>query len=328
MHKEFFICFLLIAIYRECYSHTHHLHNSHKEREEDGARSPRDHSHFNDGEHKNEFDHESILGSVKEAEEFDDLPPAEAKRRLEILLKKMDRNKDISIDQKELHSWILRSFRMLSEEESEERMEEVDEDEDGVVTWEEYISETYGIKDPEDIPLLEGTEREDEQKLLQEDRQLFNAADENLDGRLNAKEFLAFSHPEEDPKMLPVILQQTLDDKDGDKDGIISFQEFIGDKGKDHDKEWLLSEKDKFDHEYDKDGDGVLTRNEILGWVVPSNEDIASDEVDHLFASSDDDGDGLLSFAEILTHHEIFVGSEATDYGDHLQNLDRFEDEL
>lgn len=56
--------------------------------------------------------------------------------------------------------------------------------------------------------------------------------------------------------------------------------------------------------------------------------DIAEDEVDHLFGSSDDDNDGVLDFAEILTHHDIFVGSEATDYGEHLQNLDRFDDEL
>lgn len=68
-------------------------------------------------------------------------------------------------------------------------------------------------------------------QLLKEDRQLFNAADENLDGRLDEKEFLAFTHPEEDPKMLPIILQQTLDEKDTDKDGAINFQEFVGDKG-------------------------------------------------------------------------------------------------
>jgi len=52
------------------------------------------------------------LGSVKTAEEFDSLPPEEAKRRLKMLLTKMDRNKDGQIERKELHSWILRSFRL------------------------------------------------------------------------------------------------------------------------------------------------------------------------------------------------------------------------
>ncbi|XP_042226180.1 reticulocalbin-2-like isoform X2 [Homarus americanus] len=309
-------------------AHTHHLHNAQKEREADGARSPRDHGHYVDGEHNTDFDHEAILGSAKDAEEYDQLPVSESKRRLEILLLKMDRNNDKLIERTELHSWILRSFRMLSEEESSERMDEVDEDEDGYVTWSEYISETYGITEPDDQQLLEKEDQAEEQRLLSEDRQLFNAADKNIDGRLDDKEFLAFTHPEEHPDMLPVVLQQALDEKDTNSDGVIDFQEYIGDKGKEQDREWLLTEKDKFDQEHDKDGDGILDRNEILAWVVPTNEDIAEDEVDHLFGAADDDGDDLLSFLEVLDHHDVFVGSEATDYGDHLHNLDRFEDEL
>lgn len=68
-------------------------------------------------------------------------------------------------------------------------------------------------------------------QLLKEDRQLFNAADQNIDGRLDDKEFLAFTHPEENPDMLPVILQQTLEEKDTNNDGVIDFQEYIGDSG-------------------------------------------------------------------------------------------------
>ncbi|XP_064121708.1 reticulocalbin-2-like isoform X2 [Macrobrachium nipponense] len=316
-----------IAVLRTS-AHTHHLHSANKEREADGARSPRDHGHYADGEHHSEFDHEAILGSVKDAEEYDQLPASEAKRRLEILLVKMDRNNDKDIDRKELHSWILRSFRMLSEEESTERLEEVDDDEDGYVTWSEYISETYGINDPEDQELLGKTDQEEEKNLLREDRELFNAADKNIDGRLDEKEFLAFTHPEEHPDMLPIILRQTLEDKDKNGDGLIDFQEYIGEKGKEQDREWLLTEKDKFDNDHDVDRNGILDRNEILSWIVPSNEDIAEDEVDHLFAAADDDADGVLSFLEVLDHHDVFVGSEATDYGDHLHNLDRFEDEL
>ena len=36
----------------------------------------------------------------------------------------------------------------------------------------------------------------------------------------------------------------------------------------------------------------------------------------------------FLSFEEIITHHDVFVGSEATDYGEHLHNLHKFGDEL
>ena len=59
-----------------------------------------------------------------------------------------------------------------------------------------------------------------------------------------------------------------------------------------------------------------------------TGSEIADDEVDHLFSSADDDLDEKLSFDEILEHHDVFVGSEATDYGEHLTNLHRFDDEL
>lgn len=92
-----------------------HTNEANKERAADGAYSPRDHSHFAEtGEHINEFDHEAIIGSHKEAEEYDHLPPEEAKRRLEILLKKMDLNNDRNIDRNELKAWIIRSFKLVS----------------------------------------------------------------------------------------------------------------------------------------------------------------------------------------------------------------------
>jgi Ca2+-binding EF-hand superfamily protein len=68
--------------------------------------------------------------------------------------------------------------------------------------------------------------------MFSDDKALFAVADSNRDGYLDAKEFLSFTHPEEDPKMLPVVYQQTLDSKDTNKDGEIDFKEFIGDRGK------------------------------------------------------------------------------------------------
>ncbi|XP_003699738.1 reticulocalbin-2 [Megachile rotundata] len=302
-------------------AHIHtHVHNKPThERTEDGAYSPRDVNHYAGGEHDQEFDHEAILGSAKEAQEFDKLPMQESKRRLGILLKKMDLNNDKFIERNELKAWILRSFSMLSEEESQDRLEDADTDEDGKVSWNEILQDTYGT-DAEDLAM--------DDKLINDDKQTFDAADMDKNGYLDAEEFKAYTHPEETPRMFPLLLRQALDDKDNDKDGFISFQEFIGNRGKAEDKEWLLIEKDKFDYEHDKNGDGRLDSDEILSWLVPSNEEIASDEVDHLFAASDDDHDNRLSFDEILDHHDTFVGSEATDYGDHLQDIERFTDEL
>lgn len=101
---------------------------------------------------------------------------------------------------------------------------------------------------------------------------MWKAADTNGDGVLDSQEWISFSHPEEHPIMLPIILEQTLKDKDKDGDGAISFQEYIGSRGGDLGKDELISEKSKFDDTFDKNHDGKLEGNEILSWVVPSNE--------------------------------------------------------
>ena len=136
------------------------------------------------------------------------------------------------------------------------------------------------------------------------------AADISGDGSLDVKEFLSFSHPEEDPAMRPHVLAQVylsaeiqhpnfsgqvLKEKDTDGDGELSFQEYVGDRGQGKDKEWLISEKERlfkvyvkmaakslfsrFDSELDKNGDASLNTEEILAWIIPSNEEIATDEV-------------------------------------------------
>ena len=57
------------------------------------------------------------------------------------------------------------------------------------------------------------------------------------------------------------------------------FQEYVGQRGKDQTKEWLVEEKDRFDSDLDKDKDGLLTDAEIIAWVIPDNNEIATDEV-------------------------------------------------
>jgi reticulocalbin-2 len=279
------------------------------------------------GEHHSEFDHEAIIGSVKEAEEFDNLPPEESKRRLSLLVQKMDLNSDGFVDRHELKAWILRSFKKLSEEEAEDRFEDLDEDNNEKISWEEYVKDVYGM-DQEDGQRRNTLDDSEEMKLMEDDRQMFHAADTDKDGSLSLDEHVRFHSPEEHPEMLPLILSQTLRDKDLNKDGRIDFQEFVGDQAKTHDKQWLMTEKDKFDNDFDKDHDGYLNHNEILSWIVPSNEEVAAEEVDHLFAATDEDHDDRLSHNEIIDKYDIFVGSEATDYGDHLQNIEEFHDEL
>lgn len=164
----------------------------------------------------------------------------------------------------------------MSEEEANDRFDEVDENDDEIVTWKEYLHEMYDMESEDDpdlkLSLLDEENNSDHRQLIADDKVVFEAADLNKDGHLMRDEFVLFISPEEHPIMLPIILNQTLRDKDSNRDGRISFQEFVGDTAHDHDKSWLISEKERFDSEYDKDGDGLLNGNEILAWVVPSNE--------------------------------------------------------
>lgn len=105
-----FVC--LVQSLTAATTHKHGHNDKSGERLEDGAFRSRDVGHHgDDGEHFAEFDHEAILGSVKTAEEFDQLSPEESKRRLGLLVIKMDLNKDGFIDRHELKAHILRSFK-------------------------------------------------------------------------------------------------------------------------------------------------------------------------------------------------------------------------
>ena len=66
---------------------------------------------------------------------------------------------------------------------------------------------------------------------------LSQAADQNGDGKLDRKEYVAFSHPEDHPHIMrqPVI-QTVMKSKDKNNDGKIDFQEFVGERGKDQNK--------------------------------------------------------------------------------------------
>ncbi|KFM58050.1 Reticulocalbin-2, partial [Stegodyphus mimosarum] len=321
------IIITFVVSFSACVSHTHT--KGAKENVEDGNYIARDKDHFKDGEHDYEFDHESVLGSRQAAEEFHNLSPSEAKARLKLLAHKMDENEDSFVDRKELANWILRSYAMLTEEEAMQEMENEDGDGDGKVTWEEHIADVFGIMDDDMIGSVDKTS--DDFQMLRNDKELFEAADVNKDGILDKSEFPAFSHPEEFERMYQVVYEQAMRKRDADKDGFLSFEEYVADTygaTPVSTTEQYIMEKDRFTHDYDLNNDNKLDKEEVLLMLIPNNIEAAETEADHLIGSSDSNKDGRLSVDEIVDHHEIFVGSEATDYGEQLKNIPRYTDEL
>ncbi|CAK9134965.1 unnamed protein product, partial [Ilex paraguariensis] len=112
----------------------------------------------------------------------------------------------------------------LSDEEATERFQDADANKDGKISWKEQLSDSFGEETDFDEASLE------DEMLLKADKKLFQAADSNGDGVLDATEYKRFCNPEDFADMLPILLTNTLDEKDLNKDGLISFEEFVGNK--------------------------------------------------------------------------------------------------
>jgi len=280
------------------------------------------HDHYQDGQHNADFDHQAILGSREEANEYESLSSEEAKSRLAKLVTKMDKNSDGSVSHEELQEWITNSFRSLNEEESKDRFKEHDQDGDGKLSWEEYLRSVYGY-----IPTLAELSNDDQNpdaqhfvRIYKEDETKFKACDRDSDGIVDANEFLAFYHPEDFEFMHEIERKRVVEENDKDGDGAISLEEYLGQIPEDEMDEWAAHEKDRFERTLDKDSNGKLEGSEVLDWAVPSNAEIAKDEATHLLGVADADRDALLSVEEILNEHDLFVGSAATDYGKRLED--------
>lgn len=113
----------------------------------------------------------------------------------------------------------------------------------------------------------------------------------------------------------------TLSEKDVNHDGKIDIKEYMGDIFDQPTSEYYLVEQDRFNKDYDKNGDGYLEGDELKDWLVPNLRISAEMEAEHLMESSDSNKDGKLSLDEIVDAYNLFVGSEATNYGEHMLNL-------
>lgn len=298
------------------------------------AQTPLEHdslhaAHISHGQHNAQYDHEQFLGE-DEAKAFDQLSPEESKRRLGLIVDKIDEDKDGLITISELKKWIEYTQRRYIDEDVDRQWRQHNPDGNNTISWESYRHDVYGFMDS-----LTKDEKEHEengisyQNMLNRDRRRWGVADQDLDDALSKEEFSAFLHPVDNPTMRDVVLTETIEDIDKNKDGKISIEEYIGDmytasEEGEPEPEWIVSERETFKKFRDVDGDGFLNRDEVRAWIVPNDFDHAESEAKHLVYEADNDGDELLTKAEILDKYDVFIGSKATDFGEALARHDEF----
>jgi hypothetical protein len=145
------------------------------------------------GVHSPEFDHEAFLGKA-EAERFDQLPPAEARRRLGILVDKIDANKDGYVTEKELEEWVRHVANRYIMDDVMRQWEHYDADKDDYVTWDEFKAATFGDH-PDDNEVYDTHRKLTYKDIMKRDARRFAAADLDGDKRLTKNELADFLHP-------------------------------------------------------------------------------------------------------------------------------------
>ncbi|XP_018572826.1 calumenin [Anoplophora glabripennis] len=286
-----------------------------------------DKEHFENEHHNPEYDHEAFLG--EEAKTFDQLPPEESKRRLGIIFDKIDTNNDSIISREELKDWIRFTQKRYISEDVDRQWRQQNPENNPTISWENYQKLVYGFLENMDPA---ESEKDNEgfsyRNMLKRDRRRWASADRDGDDNLTKEEFAGFLHPEETDYMRGMVIVETMEDIDKDKDGKISLQEYIGDmyRGDEPEEEpdWVKSEKEQFSTYRDKDGDGFMDEEEVKNWILPEDFDHAEAEARHLIYEADSDADEQLTKDEVLKKYDLFVGSQATDFGEALARHDEF----
>ncbi|CAG5082225.1 Oidioi.mRNA.OKI2018_I69.PAR.g10068.t1.cds [Oikopleura dioica] len=285
-----------------------------------------------------------------QSREFQKMTQEEKLFSLEEIFKKMDADENEEVDEDELQQWMRYVENRFVFEDTDAKMEQMDLDEDGMVSMEEFKEAKYNPERIYKDPSINAATAMYQKK---KDLRRF-AADTNEDRHLSRNEFTHYLHPTGHVEMMEVIALETLEDLDKNSDGYIDLAEYLGDigarsfsdkpdqeeetilpmgddefdeepntwKAPGIDDDWIENEKRIFNKERDIDGDGFLNMAEVMLWMNPPDFDVIQSEADYLIATADRDGSSTLSKQEVLKAYDAFIESPATHWGSSLLHHD------
>jgi len=284
-------------------------------------------------ENRLKFDRDIVIhGDDGDDEEWDpwDLEDEELQARLRKLVVRMDHNRDGFVDMEELTTWTVVSLYNIAGADAREDFSFVDENSDNSMTWGEVSQESYDIDPDDNDSFAQEIEQNSDSfreynKMYNRDKARFDAADIDGDEKLTEQEFVLFKNPLKDEAVKTAVIAECLNAVDTDKDGKINLQEYLNDwhvPPNKNDEDFIELETDRFNDEYDRNKDGFLSGDELLFWLSPDNTEIAIDEAEHLIDMCDEDEDEKLTPEEIVENHDLWVDSDATEYGAQLRHYD------
>lgn len=283
--------------------------------------------HFADDpeRHDVQFDHNAFLGT-ETAQQFSKLTPEQSREKLKEIVKKIDKDSDGKVTEKEMKEWISYVALSSAQQVTEKHWAEVNPKGHTLLSWEEYAENSYG---PHEERMKDTSSVEEYTRAVRHDKRRWKAADQNQDGNLSRGEFYDFLNPEDKAHMRDAVIDELLESVDKDKDGIVSESEYLDDLARAYqtplvpgepEPDWVARERTQFREHRDLDKNGKMDRHEVGEWIMPSGYDPVEAEAQHLFYHADSDRDGILTPEEILSKQDLFVSSQATNYGVALEH--------